>query len=476
MKVSSKICDAADWFHPEINAIIREELREIPRFHRKQWEFAMIFHVLRERGLLRPDSLGLSMGGGKELLLYAIASHIRQLVVTDLYDTQTTWDCAKTNDPDEFIRAGKPFPVDDNKVKALRMDMRALEFEENTFDFCYSSCSIEHIGTRDDFLLHLNEASRVLKDGGIYVLTTELGYGEEIIEHPNNYVFTRSYLNDLFEECGLTPETECNGSIVPHKVNYPIPANMKGLCHTNGEALSTSLFQEYTHVQLLRGKHPYTSALFVLRKESKSNVRSRMIFSGIEASRSFLAAGIQEYRSLLDTTRVTLHPFSFLPREVSPFFADHADFFAAMNQKPDRDGTLFHTDYYWFGSGTRTFSMKLASYRADEESLLELRLHRYRTAGPVAVECVKSMHCVVSGEAGKSVFMTVDVNDEYTYALLAKVVSGSCVMKSVEITSWAGTAPSQVSKATGPALIGDANPVRLEVRGVARSLKRLLHL
>jgi len=201
-----------------------------------------------------------------------------------------------------------------------------------------------------------------------------------------------------------------------------------------------------------------------------------MIFSGIEASRSFLAAGIQEYRSLLDTTRVTLHPFSFLPREVSPFFADHADFFAAMNQKPEPDGTLFHTDYYWFGSGTRTFSIKLAPYRPDEENLLELRLHRYRTVGPVGVECVKSMHCVVSGEAGQPAFMTMDVDEEYTYALLAKAVSGSCAMKSIEITSWVGTAPSQVAKATVPALIGDANPVRLEVRGVGRSLKRLLHM
>src|SRR5512135_1736049 len=104
MRTMSKMCDAADWFRPELLEIITNELREVPRFHRKQWESAMIFLALRRLGKLRPANTGLSMGGGKELILYALAPHVRQLVVTDLYDMQTDWDCAKTDDPDTFIR------------------------------------------------------------------------------------------------------------------------------------------------------------------------------------------------------------------------------------------------------------------------------------------------------------------------------------------------------------------------------------
>lgn len=100
----NKLCDAADWFRPGFNEIIREELREVPRFHRKQWEFAMIIQTLRDHGKLETGSLGLSMGGGKELVAYAIARHVRQLVITDLYEMNTSWDCAKTESPDEFIR------------------------------------------------------------------------------------------------------------------------------------------------------------------------------------------------------------------------------------------------------------------------------------------------------------------------------------------------------------------------------------
>ena len=41
--------------------------------------------------------------------------------------------------------------------------MRALEFEDASFDFCYSSCAMEHIGKYDDFLEHLREVRRVLE-------------------------------------------------------------------------------------------------------------------------------------------------------------------------------------------------------------------------------------------------------------------------------------------------------------------------
>jgi hypothetical protein len=139
-RTRSKVCDAADWFRPEIADIIQSELQEIPRFHRKQWEFAMIFHALKESGFLHDRSKGLSMGSGRELLLYAIARRVAHLAATDLYDPQTLWDCAKTSDPTAYILANKPFPVDDDRLSALVMDMRSLKFPDNSFDFCYSSC------------------------------------------------------------------------------------------------------------------------------------------------------------------------------------------------------------------------------------------------------------------------------------------------------------------------------------------------
>src|SRR5688500_5035819 len=132
MRTLSKVCDGADWLDPELLAVIEGDLRELPRFHRKQWEFAMILLALRRSGVLHPDAVGLSMGSGKERLLYAVAQHVRRVVATDLYDLQTEWATAHTQDPDRYIKEDKPFPVDDAKLQGMRMDMRALDFEDRT--------------------------------------------------------------------------------------------------------------------------------------------------------------------------------------------------------------------------------------------------------------------------------------------------------------------------------------------------------
>ena len=47
MSLGAKVCDAGDWFGGELPRLILSELRELPRFHRKQWEFGMILSALR---------------------------------------------------------------------------------------------------------------------------------------------------------------------------------------------------------------------------------------------------------------------------------------------------------------------------------------------------------------------------------------------------------------------------------------------
>ena len=68
---------------------------------------------------LGPDAVGLSMGAGKERLLYAVAHNVRRVVATDLYDPGTEWDKARTADPDRYIKEDKPFPVDDAKLEGV---------------------------------------------------------------------------------------------------------------------------------------------------------------------------------------------------------------------------------------------------------------------------------------------------------------------------------------------------------------------
>ena len=427
----SKVCDAADWFDPEVGRIIRDELQESPKFHRKQWEFAMIFHALQHYGCLTPEKTGISFGGGTERVLYAIARHVRELVVTDLYDSDTSWDCARTTDPDAFVKAHKPFAVDDARFRALRMDMRAPDFPDNTFDFAYSSCAVEHIGEFDDFLQHLNEVHRVLKPGGIYAFTTEFHFGEETLTDPHNYVFSGDYLRGLVSECRLTPLALPEVSLTPHAVNRPFPGNIHHLNFHGESHLSQHLQELFPHLLLLRGKYPLTSILLILQK-SDDAPRRPLEFPGREASLQFLSNAAWEYLHRLRRSVVSIHPFS--GTGPSRFFADHADFFATAPTSRD-DDTVFHSDYFWLGNGTYHFGVALESEAAAfaEPCRVQLRVHRYPTLNVRDVTCIAEETVEITGNGCASRLLQVPVDAEHCYAILGKMVTGAGRFRSIEI-------------------------------------------
>lgn len=439
MQMLSKICDAADWFDPEVLEVIEKELQEPARFHRKQWEFAMIFLALRKLGFLKNSALGLSMGGGNERVLYSIARHIRRLTVTDLYDSGTTWDCARTADPVEYIRASKPFPVDDSKLQVLRMDMRNLKFEDNSFDFCYSSCAFEHIGGHDDFVRHLNEVQRVLKPGGVYVFTTEFLFGPDTIRDPNNYIFSGEYLSRILQECRLEVAVSPNVRLTPHRSNFPLPHNIRNLAYYSGDHWLMPFLENYPHLQLLRGHHPFTSILLVLRKGESPGGAQPVTFPEKEISRNFLDARVAEYRQWLQEKRISLNPFSSLPAGVSRYYADHAEFFKEAPAAPVSDTLLFHSDYFWFGGGERTFAVRLhlPEVPSGGGCRLQLRVHHYATMSPAEVDCVAEVELPVSAAGWVEKQITLPVGADDYYAVLAEVADGRCRVDQIQIESGA---------------------------------------
>jgi SAM-dependent methyltransferase len=432
----SKVCDAADWFEPDVLDVIQRELGELPRFHRKQWEFAMVFRALKRLGLLTPSGVGLSMGGGRELLLYAVARHVRELVVTDLYDPHTTWAEARTDDPDRFIKEGKPFPVDDARLRALRMDMRQLEFPDETFDFAYSACAVEHIGEWADFLRHLGEVHRVLKPGGVYVFTTELHYGRETIEHPNNYVFSPDYLAELFAASRFTPGQDCPCAIAPHRANMPLPENLAGFYALEGDGMAARFKAELPHVQLLRGQFPHSSALFVLTRAPDGRRDSQGIgFPGLESSRDFLAAGIGEYRTWIESSSLSIDPLGYLPGRYSRFVEGEREPVTASDAT---DPTVFHSEYLWLGSGRRSFRARLEPARGRAlGGSVEVRVHRYRTLGRIDVDCSASAVIQLAGQDGRPLSgeLSLDVDPEYCYAFLGHMREGDARFQKVRIDS-----------------------------------------
>lgn len=430
----SKLCDAADWFDSEFQQVVKHELKEFPRFHRKQWEFAIIFLALRRLGFLNEKSIGLSMGGGNERVLYSIARHIKKLFVTDLYSDSTGWDCARTDDPTDFIRSSKPFEVDDSKIEALRMDMRDLQFEDNTFDFCYSSCAIEHIGEYEDFIKHFNEVNRCLKDGGVYVLTTEFQFGSETIKDPNNYLFSPKYLKNILNNIDLSIIEEPIASITEHEANLPLPVNVNKLFKTGTIENEKDNFPVYPHTLLLRGKYPFTSICFILKKERKEK-RNNPRFIGFENSKEFLDKGVKKYKKVLDDGELSLSPFSSLPDGVSFFYQDHSEFFTKKIDESIDKETLFHTNYFWLGSCDKSINVSIIFNREEiiEGTSIQLRVHRYATHDSQNVECVYEKNILLGELYDIDENFQLNIDEDYNYAVLGKIISGNCKMEKISI-------------------------------------------
>jgi hypothetical protein len=149
------------------------------RLHRKVWEYCYIVQALYERGLLRPDSRGLGFAVGREPLPSYFASQGCAIVATDL-DTRRAekagW--AQTNQHADNLKVlnerGHCPPKDFNRLVSFQhLDMNRIPDALNGFDFCWSSCSFEHLGSirhGEEFVVRMLDT---LKPGGVGVHTTE---------------------------------------------------------------------------------------------------------------------------------------------------------------------------------------------------------------------------------------------------------------------------------------------------------------
>jgi SAM-dependent methyltransferase len=429
----NKLCDAVDWLDPEFDRIVRTELIEEPRLHRKQWEFAHIFRALQALGRLNGLSRGLSMGAGQERLLYSVARHAGHLTVTDLYESESAWNGARTDDPDRSIKAAAPFPVDCSNISAKRMDMRALEFGDALFDFCYSSCAIEHIGDHDDFLAHLREVRRVLKSDGVYVLTTEFHYGDDVIPVRDNYYFSIGYLRELIDAAGLAVAGVADGRVRPHPLNRPLPSNLSDLYADTSKGAAGLLRQSMPHVQLLTGGEAFTSLCLVLRKAPAGHRRDTLFMDGLDDTRRFIEAGVRSWKAFVESTQLDLDPFGLNPE-------DRLKNGTSRRAGDDRSDTLFHTGYVWLGGVSRTAAVDLDVCPSDgSEVTIDLRVHKRPTKQPDLVTPVSHVTMRLGRRDRVHVLLPVSVEDGASYAVLGKVAAGSCCASNARVRIESGS-------------------------------------
>jgi SAM-dependent methyltransferase len=165
-------------------------LAQAPVQHRKLWEFCFIMAVLEDRGMTRPGCRGLGFGVGREPIPSLLAQHGVEVLATDapaeLVESQG-W--AVTGQHAMAVEAlHHPGIVDAASFARLvgfrTLDMNDIPDDLDGFDFCWSSCAFEHLGSIERGLAFVENSLRPLKPGGIAVHTTEfnLSSTEDTIE------------------------------------------------------------------------------------------------------------------------------------------------------------------------------------------------------------------------------------------------------------------------------------------------------
>jgi len=174
-------------------------IHEAPRFHRKQWEFFFIAQALFERGMLEPGRQGLGFAVGAEPLPALFASRSVTVVASD-QDTDSavasSWTTAEHCSERALlnVRGICEAGAFDRLVGFREIDMRSIPPDlDGRFDFCWSACALEHLGSLDAGIRFIDEAMRVLKPGGIAVHTTEfnLSSNDETLENDNTCIYRR---------------------------------------------------------------------------------------------------------------------------------------------------------------------------------------------------------------------------------------------------------------------------------------------
>lgn len=177
------------------------------RYHRKLWEFVFICQALWERGVVTSGRRGLGFGVGIEPLSAFFASQDVKVTATDLmFEGAVDLGWTDTNQHaagKEALRKPGVCPDDlfDRNVEFRECDMNAVPEDLTGYDFCWSACALEHLGSIEKGLAFIERSIQCLKPGGWAVHTTEFNISSnlETVDHMETVLFRRRDLEALAE-------------------------------------------------------------------------------------------------------------------------------------------------------------------------------------------------------------------------------------------------------------------------------------
>ena len=208
INLQSKACQQndieSDWFFYWC-----QQMKTPVVYHRKLWEFCYILQALYEYDLLIPGSKGLGFGCGEEPLPSLLAAYDIAITATDLDPAVSAaqgWIETKQNmsSVEKILHpelCTKELFIKNVSLKYV--DMNAIPAElEGKYDFCWSACALEHLGSIKNGLLFIENSLKTLVPGGISIHTTEFNYleEEETIDNYGTVLFRKKDFEQLVKK------------------------------------------------------------------------------------------------------------------------------------------------------------------------------------------------------------------------------------------------------------------------------------
>jgi hypothetical protein len=201
---TSQMCTAGQMGEPDYFRWCHR-LGLTPALHRKQWEHVFICRALEYHGALRPGSRGIGFGVGTEPMPSLFAAEGCHIMATDLpcdderaqvwnHTGQLGADLRRLHvsslcDEDSFYR----------RVSFRSVDMNRIPPDLSSFDFAWSSCALEHLGSIKAGATFFENSLDCLKPGGLAVHTTEfnLSSNTDTLDHHATVIFRRRDIEAL---------------------------------------------------------------------------------------------------------------------------------------------------------------------------------------------------------------------------------------------------------------------------------------
>jgi 2-polyprenyl-3-methyl-5-hydroxy-6-metoxy-1,4-benzoquinol methylase len=203
--------------------------------NRKVWEWCYIAQVLKERAMLRPGMRGLGFAVGLEPLTSCFASLGARVTATDLNPEAAEvagWVQSSQHANNKALLNGlglcEPQAFSDLvDFEFVNMNDIPAHYHEQ-YDFLWSSCALEHLGSLAHGERFIYESIKCLKRGGVAVHTTELNVSsnDDTLEDPNLVLYRRKDIERIIDGirsrgCHIDINWDCGTEFYDYYVDVP---------------------------------------------------------------------------------------------------------------------------------------------------------------------------------------------------------------------------------------------------------------